>query len=174
MRAHGTAGRCGGALALLVSLCGCVPQGLAFRVDTRLTIVAPKDRSTVSLPVSLDWDIRDFTVVAPGQGSGRDEGYFAVVLDDSPMPPGKKVSWFARKDASCLAAEGCPDARYLADHGVYTATATELTLAKLPPASVTGGREHHRATIVLLDASGTRLGESAFHVTFQVARKGPS
>lgn len=149
-------------LAVSLSLSACVPQGLAFRTDTRLKIVAPKDRSTVSLPVTLTWHVRDFA------------GSFAVFVDASPVPPGKKVAWVARHDGSCLEAEGCPDAAYLAERGVYTTTATTLRLDKLPSANVVKGRERHRATIVMLDGSGARQGESAFEIAFEVKHGTPS
>lgn len=145
-------------LAALLSVSACVPQGLAFRTDTRLRIVTPKDRATVSLPVTLMWTMRDFS------------GSYAVFIDSSPVPPGKKVAWVARNDGSCQPSEGCPNADYLAQHGVYTTSATTLTLRKLDPKATVRGREQHRATIVLLDASGARQGESAFEVAFELKR----
>lgn len=48
------------AFALTVSaLSGCATEGLAFRVDDRLEIVAPPGESTVRLPVTVDWEIED-------------------------------------------------------------------------------------------------------------------
>ena len=157
-------------LGLCGALSGCVAQGLAFRVDDRLTITAPEDRSTVTLPVTLRWDVRDFDVTAPGGDPRKDAGYFAVFVDDAPMPPGKPLAWLARKDNSCRAADGCPDEEYLAARGVYTTTKTELVLSQLPRNADEDRRERHRATIVLLDAQGTRIGESAFEVAFDVSR----
>lgn len=160
---------------LCAALSGCVPDGLAFRTDTRLTFVEPEDREKVTLPVTIDWDIRDFDIVEPGadvDGEPGQEGYFAVFVDSPPMPPGKPLSWLARKDTSCRAADGCPDEEYLAARGVYTTTETELTLEQLPrTTSEQDRRERHRATIVLLDASGTRIGESAFEIAFDIDRK---
>jgi hypothetical protein len=154
-------------------LSACVPQGLAFRVDERLTFVSPEDRSTVTLPVRLDWDIRDFEITPPGSGERRkDAGYFAVFVDGSPMPPGEPLRWVARKDTSCRADDGCPDAEYLQGRGIYTTTETELVLEQLPRFGDDDRRERHRATIVLLDASGTRIGESAFEIAFDVDREG--
>lgn len=148
----------------------CVPQGLAFKTDTRLSFVAPEDRSTVSLPVRIDWDIKDFTIAGPGQSG---DGYFGVFVDTAPMPPGKPLAWVARKDRSCREQDGCPDEDYLNARGIYTTTKTELTLTQLPR---TGSgdddrRERHRVTIVLLDPSGKRIGESAFELAFDVNRK---
>lgn len=158
----GIAARTLAVLALVAPLSGCAPDGLDFRVDDRVKVVSPKDRSTVSLPVTLDWDVRDFT------------GSFAVFVDTSPMPPGKTLSWLARKDASCQTSEGCPSPAYLALRDVYSTTATELTLDKLPRKADNGERERHRMTIVLLDRGGHRQGESAFEVDFNIIRKDPS
>lgn len=168
---------------LLVGLCavlsGCVPQGLAFRTDTRLTVVEPEDRTEVTLPVTIDWDIRDFEIVEPGadvdDSDDGEAGYFAVFVDTTPMPPGKPLRWIARDDTSCREADGCPDAEYLAARGIYTTTETELVLDQLPrSAGDDDRRERHRATIVLLDASGTRIGESAFEVAFDIDREASS
>ena len=161
-------------VSLCASLAGCIPQGLAFKVDERLTFESPKDRSTVRLPVTLDWEIRDFEIVEPGSGdASKDSGYFAVFVDTAPMPPGKKLRWIARKDNSCRAADGCPDEEYLNARGIYTTSETELVLEQLPRPSTENEdrRERHRATIVLLDAEGRRIGESAFEVAFDVERE---
>lgn len=160
--------------ALLVAcaaVAGCVPQGLAFRVDDRLTFVSPEDRSTVTLPVVLDWEVRDFDVVDPGEPVRRHAGYFAVFVDRAPMPPNESLSWLARKDTSCREADGCPDEEYLNTRGVYTTTETELVLEQLPRTTDREDRkERHRAVVVLLDSAGHRIGESAFEVAFDVER----
>jgi hypothetical protein len=161
-------------LAVCAAVTACVPEGLAFRVDRRLTILQPEDRSTVWLPVTIDWDIRDFEVVGPGEQVRADAGYFGVFVDTTPMPPGKPLRWLARDDTSCRADAGCPDAAYLSTRGVYTTTETELTLEELPRTNDDDRRERHRVTIVLLDASGTRIGESAFEVAFDLDRRGSS
>lgn len=165
-------------LGLCGVLSGCIPEGLAFKVDERLTFRSPEDRSTVTLPVKLDWEIEDFEVVPPGKGEPRkDAGYFAVFVDGSPMPPGKDLRWIARKDNSCRADDGCPDEEYLEARGIYTTTDTELVLDQLPRTTSDDEgerRERHRATIVLLDASGTRIGESAFEIAFDVDREAAS
>ena len=164
------------ALALCGALSACVPQGLAFRVDDRLTFTSPEDRATVTLPVRLDWEIRDFEITGPGGEPREDEGYFAVFIDSTPMPPGKPLRWIARKDNSCRPADGCPDEEYLRARGIHTTTETELTLEQLPGLSTEhqDRRERHRATVVLLDAAGHRIGESAFEIAFDVDRKAGS
>jgi hypothetical protein len=162
------------AFAVVVSLLtsGCVAQGLAFRVDDRLTIDAPKSRSEVTLPVTVRWHIEDFNVVDPGSdGSGTDTGYFAVFVDSTPQPPGKTLAWTARKDRSCRVADGCPDAEYLAARNIYSTSKTEITFDQLPRPSDENRKERHSVTIVLLDTQGRRIGESAFNVEFVVKRK---
>lgn len=154
-------------------LMGCIPQGLAFKQDKRLAFSSPKNRATVTLPVRIDWDIRDFTIIAPGQGDpeNQDEGYFAVFIDASPMPPGEPLRWLARKDRTCRASDGCPDAEYLNSRGVYLTTETELVIPQLPRGANEKRRDRHRATIVLLNSNSERMGESAFEIAFDVERK---
>jgi len=159
-----------GLLALCAAFSGCVPQGLAFKTDERLSFESPEDRATVRLPVTLDWDIRDFEITGPGAEPREDAGYFAVFVDSSPMPPGKTLRSTASADNSCRAADGCPDEAYLRARGIYTTTETELVLEQLPGSSGGDRRERHRATIVLLDASGRRIGESAFDIAFDIDR----
>lgn len=141
-----------------LALAACVPQGLAFRVDDRLTFRSPEDRSTVTLPVTLEWTIRDF-----------DGESFAVFVDRPPMPPGETLRWVARDDRSCREDDGCPDEAYLNERHVYPTTRTRLVLEQVPRGDE-GRRERHRAVVVLLDADGRRMGESAFEITFDVDR----
>jgi hypothetical protein len=169
--------RAGLVLAFCVSVSGCLAQGLAFRVDDRLTFTSPEDRSTVLLPVVIDWDIRDFEVVAPGAAARPGEGYFAVFVDRAPMPPRKSMRWIFRNDEDCRAADGCPTEVDLASIGIYTTTETRLVLEQIarPPTrddeEEDDDPERHRVTVVLLDAAGKRIGESAFQVEFDLERE---
>ncbi len=157
------------ALSLLSS--GCIQQGLAFRVDDRLKIESPKARSEVALPVTIRWTVKDFTIAGPGSvPAGKDSGYFAVFVDRSPQPPNKTLAWTARKDRTCRPADGCPDAEYLAARNIYTTTDTSITFEQLPRPSDRNRKERHEVTVVLLDPSGRRIGESAFFVDFTVKR----
>ena len=156
-------------VSLLVSGCG----DLAFRTDERLTFHSPADQSTVSLPMTVAWEMRDFTVAAAGsQPPSEDAGYFAVFVDRAPMPPGKDVTWLARGDDSCKPSEGCPDAGYLQSAGVFTTTGTELEIERLTGHSGSS-KERHQVVVVLLDTAGKRIGESAFRVVFNVKRTEP-
>lgn len=161
--------------AVLIGFCGaltgCVPQGLAFKVDERLRFTAPEARATVGLPVTVDWEIEDFEITGPGGSVRAGAGYFGVFVDKAPMPAGKDLRWIARKDRSCRAGDGCPDEEYLNARGIYTTTDTKLVLHQIPRTSDDDRRERHRVTVVLLDASGSRIGESAFEISFDIPRK---
>lgn len=156
-------------LALLASSCA---QGLAFRQDDRLEITAPKPRTDVTLPLTIRWRVDDFRITGPGPNAEPDAGYFALFLDRTPVPPGERLSWLARDDRRCKAVPGCPDATYLADRGAHTTNETFFTFDQLPIQDVYSGHETHEATVVLLDATGRRIGESAWFVTFRYDRPG--
>jgi hypothetical protein len=165
------------ALALAGALSGCVAQGLAFRIDDRLTFTSPEDRSTVTLPVVVDWDIRDFRIAAPGSPPRADAGYFAVFVDRAPMPPGEHLRWIFRNDEDCRSIDGCPDEEYLRSNAIYTTTDTRIVLEQIPRPPSRDDEdedeepERHSVTVVLLDGSGKRIGESAFQVEFDLERE---
>ena len=160
------------AACCLLLVAGCVPQGLAFRVDDRLTITSPKQRAEVSLPLTVSWEIRDFTVVGPGGTPNGDKaGYFAVFVDQPPQPPGKPLSWIARKDRTCRPTDNCPDAKYLAARHIFSTTDLHITFEQLPRPSLGKRKERHTITVILLDPAGKRIGESAFQVDVTLNRK---
>jgi hypothetical protein len=138
---------------------------LSFRVDNRIKITAPAQDSTLSFPFTLRWTVKDFDVVQPGTTPKADSGYFAVFVDTTPMRPGQTLEDLAKKDATCHADQGCPSVTYYNGRGIYTTSDTSATIAKLPEGS---DGKSHRATIVLLDGAGHRIGESAFRINFQV------
>lgn len=145
----------------LTSGCGRF-DGLAFREDTRLDIVAPDDRADVALPVTVRWT------------AARGAAAYGVFVDRAPQPPGKTLAWFARDDDNCFAADGCPDTAYFAQRQIFRTTATSFEITQLLDTQRdTRRREFHEATIVLLDDAGRRIGESAWSVEFQVDRDQP-
>lgn len=153
-----------------VALSGC-STAVAFRTDDRVRFTSPQDRATVTLPVTLTWTVRNFTVLPPGSAPPtRNAGYFAVFVDQAPVPPGQQLRYLARQDKRCRPTDGCPDPAYLQSRGVYTTSSTSLTLAQLPPQTDRNTRERHSAILVLLDSTGRRIGESAFEVDFDVKR----
>ncbi|HWL65052.1 MAG TPA: hypothetical protein VNP73_03675 [Actinomycetota bacterium] len=143
-----------GALMVVALMASACAEGLAFVKDDRVEIVAPKGHTKVSLPVTIDWEVEDF------------DGYFALFVNTTPVPPGKTLEWIARDDQTCLNTPGCPDRTYFADRGVYSTTETSVTLERLPDRDAYQGHETHEVTVILLDGTGRRLTESAWHVTF--------
>ena len=154
------------ALALVlasVAFSGCGFSGLAFANDDRVEIVAPQDRAEVALPFTVLWKSRDVDL---------DGGSYGIFIDRAPQPPGEPLSWIARDDDTCVASRACPDEVYLAERGVYSTSRTSFAIDLLPrtvPEEVRR-REFHEFTIVLLDAHGVRVGESAWFVEFQLRR----
>jgi hypothetical protein len=156
-------------LALVVvalALTACVPDGLAFVKDERLDIVTPDSLATVTTPVTIEWEVDDFRITGEDGSSSDDAGYFAVFVDRAPIPPGEDLAWLARDDRRCLETKGCPDSTYFSDRGAYSTRETSLTLKHLPDQDAYQGHERHEVTVVLLDGTGHRIGESAWYVDF--------
>lgn len=169
--------RCAGALVatLVLTSCGLTHlQDLNFRIDKRLSFVSPKDRSTVHQPVTISWTMKDFTVAAAGSAPpSRNAGYFALFVDQSPIRPGHTMDDVAAGDPFCQHSPTCPDKQYLADHRVYTTTNTLMKLPLIP--NLTGNSEKlqlHTFTIVLMDTSGHRIGESAWELDLRIPKVG--
>lgn len=141
---------------------GCGASGLSFVTDERVEILEPRDRASVRLPLEVRWRAEG---IEPG-------GSFGVFVDRAPQPPGETFRWIARDDNGCVASLGCPDQTYLADRGVFATSETTFRIELLPRtvAEEQQRREFHELTIVLLDADGRRVGESAWFVDFQVER----
>jgi hypothetical protein len=160
-------------IGLLLLVSGCRFGGLAFRVDERLEFTSPENRSTVTLPFDVRWSVKDFRVVGPDGSASNDDGFFAVLVDVSPMPPGEGLAYFARDDDSCRPADDCPDAAYLADRRIHTTQATSFrvdALADTRPTDRPSADDNHEITVLLLNGKGERIGESAFRLTVIVDR----
>jgi hypothetical protein len=159
--------------AAVFAASGCRTSGLAFRIDDRLEIVAPEESAEVTLPFELSWTVEDFTVVGADGSRSDDAGYFAVLVDTSPMPPGENLTYYARDDETCNPQTKCPDAAYLADRNVFVTRDTTFpvtTLQDTRPIDRPSAPDTHEITIVLLNGSNERIGESAFKVDFTVDR----
>ena len=165
-------------LAAAVVASGCAVHGLAFRTDDRVSIKAPSNESTVSLPVTLRWTVKSLPGIGqslPGigqPGAGRPTK-FAVFVDRQPMRPGQ--TFRSVVDDQCKQTPGCPDPSWLAQRYIFTTTDTTLRLDGVPADNQGNrfGRGHgHEATIVLVDDAGRRIGEAAYAVDFFV--KGPA
>lgn len=146
---------------------GCDVSSMGFVQDERIKVVDPPDRSVVSLPVTLRWQVRDFTVTGRDGNSVVDAGYFAVFVDRPPIPAGKSLKWYALQDGSC-GDSACGKVDNLAN--IYVTEEASLELTSLPDLRERGEVERHEAVIVLLDGTGARIGESAFYVRFSYER----
>jgi hypothetical protein len=116
--------------------------------------------------------MRDFTIEAPGSAPPtRDAGYFAVFVDRPPIKPGATMKDVAKGDRFCEQNPRCPDAAYLHQHYVFTTTKTALTMPQIP--NLIGSKETlqlHTITIVLMDTSGHRIGESAWELDVRIPK----
>ncbi|HEX6395694.1 MAG TPA: hypothetical protein VFZ97_19855 [Acidimicrobiales bacterium] len=144
------------ASALLIAGCG----GLNFSHDSRLSIIAPGSLSTVSTPVDLRW--------SGGLRAGSTAKY-AVFVDSVPVHPGQNLRSLAGK--VCAHAPGCVDVAWLNRHFVFLTGSHDLELDALPIlGTAKADRDLHTATIVLVNSAWARVGESAWSVTFVLAR----
>jgi hypothetical protein len=139
---------------------------MVFKTDERVDILEPTERSTVSLPLKLKWQVQDFQVARSG-------GSFLVLIDRSPMAPGDSMDALVRAELACKGAalDACLTADSLAQRGVYRTARTSLTLPRMAsrPGVSDQEKDRHEITITLLDASGRRVSEAAWTVTFEVA-----
>jgi hypothetical protein len=153
-------------LAGVAVLPACGSSQFQFVADHRLHITAPRQRSTVSLPVTVRWRYDDFNVKEPDGGS------FAVFVDHTPIPGGKTLAWLARNDQTCKTTPGCPDPSYFTSRQIFSTDESEMTFKQLPaPGHAHRGPENHTVTVVLLDHTGQRVGESAWYVDFTLKRQ---
>ena len=164
-------------LVAMLTLAGCGlthVQDLNFRVDKRLHFVSPKDRSTVHQQVTIAWRMDDFKVAAQGsQPQSRDAGYFAVFVDRTPIKPGHTMDDVAKDDPFCQRSPTCPDSDYLSQRNIYTTTKTSLDIPFIP--NISGSKEKlqlHAITIVLMNTSGHRIGESAWELDVRIRKVG--
>ena len=149
--------------AALLALPACGVGGLSFTQDTRVDIVHPDDRKTISLPLTVEWTVKDFAI---GEGSGS----FGVFVDRAPQPSGRTLSWLVRGDRSCkgTGAPLCAKPEFLAQHSVYQTTEKSFTVEQVDRLAGCGSNRQHELTVVLLDAEGKRVGEGAWSVLFKV------
>ena len=154
-----------GLFCVVTLFSGCRLSDLSFKADERVEITDPAQRATVKLPFELSWTVKDFKVTGEDGTSSDDQGFFAVMLDTSPMPPGQSLKYFARDDESCTSSPGCPDTQYLADRNIFTTESTHFSVETLSddrPPDRPSAQDTHDITIVLLNGKGERIGESAF------------
>ena len=138
-------------LALAAASAGCT-DGLRFRQDQRLRFALPAERAEVRVPLEVKWRARD---LPPGV-------VFGVFVDRHPMAPGEDVADLAADDPLCRPESRCPDRDWLARNRVHLTRRSRLVLRALPRGGVDGLGDRHEITVVLLDARGRRIGESAW------------
>lgn len=164
------------AAGIVVALSGCGLthlENLNFRVDDRMEITAPESRALVQQPITVSWTMRDFAIRARGsEPASRDAGYFALFVDRAPIKPGASLDAVASGDRVCEIDPKCPDRAYLRDRNVYTTTDTSFRLPQLANGSGSDEIYRHSITIVLLDTSGRRIGESAWQIDVRVRKVG--
>ena len=161
--------RLAAALLLLVAVSGCRLAALQFTNDNRLRFTSPQPRHHVTTPLTVSWTMKDFTATGLDGSPGRDHGAYALFVDTAPMPAGKDLRWVFRNDTGCRRDPRCPDARQLADAGIYVTTETTVTVPSLPDLQ-SHGDEQHFVNVVLLDGTGHRIGESAWYLPFVTRR----
>jgi hypothetical protein len=135
---------------------GC--SGLEFRQDRRLEFTAPASNALTHLPVTLSWSMKQYPTTA------ADAGGFAVFIDRHPVKVGHNID-------SVLPEGTRPSATLLANANVYLTVVDHLRLTVVPDLdNDTASRQRHTATIVLVDAAGNRINESAWSRTFDLPR----
>jgi hypothetical protein len=159
------------ALCLVLLTGGCDIAVMQFVNDHRVHIVEPKMRQSVRTPLTVRWTYQDFQLTGADGTRTPKRGYFGVFVDRAPVPAGKSLAYVAHNDRSCSPQSGCPDAAYLADAHVYATDKPEITLETLPfQPGAEGRNEEHTITVILLDGSGHRIGESAWYVDIRYKR----
>lgn len=146
-------------MVLIVSV-ACRTEGLQFREDRRIQIVAPQDRAEVRLPIVVQWTAK--------HSSPR----FGVFVNVIPQPPGKGLEYFFRKDPSCRPARACVVPNSLARVGVFETTETAFTIEAVGRrAGVPKDQsDWHEVTVALLDSNGRRIGESGDWILLKLNR----
>ena len=167
-------GRCArlAAVLLLGTTTACGVNGLDLKTDKRLTFLEPKDRAKVTLPLTVSWKVRDFTVTGKDGSHRPDTGYFGIYVDRAPQAPGKVQSWLLRDDLECKRFQTCANTDVLNQANIFTSEQARFTIERLPlpPSNSVKRRELHEVTVALLNGRGERIGESAFRREFEVDR----
>jgi hypothetical protein len=101
----------------------------------------------------------------------KSAGYFSVFIDRAPIKPGRSLRSVGDTDRACVHDPSCPDAQYLADRQVYSATEPLLKLTEVQPLETKDGVQLHGAIVVLMDTAGRRIGEAAWRLEFRVRKR---
>lgn len=148
------------AFVLCMVMSSCSFTGVAFRKDHRLKIVNLPDRSTIEIPFDLRFTF-DGTLSPDGATA------FGILIDWTPPPPGAPLARLLENDPACQGAKGCPDG-YLEQNRIITTTDTTFVMNNVPIGTDRQERRgFHEVTIVLVDAQGRRVGETAVFTRFR-------
>lgn len=134
-----------------VGVGGC--SGLEFVQDHRLSFTAPASDQLTRLPVTISWSMK-----TPG------DYHFGVFVDQQAVKVGQNIDSVLPKDTK-------PTTALLAEANVYETDQDHITLRFIPDLQYDrASRQRHDVTIVLLDASGNRINESAWVREFDLPR----
>jgi hypothetical protein len=153
--------RAGAIVALVAALVGgCAYHGLQFVHDDRVQIVSPREGERVTLPFTVDWEVKGYT------------GRFGVVFDRAPMSTKKGLLSLVGRDDPCRRKSDCPDKTWLTQHGVYIVEGGRLRVNFLEDLRASHNvADRHTMSIVLLDEANHRVGEATWVHEFIVERK---
>jgi hypothetical protein len=154
-------------LAAVLTLGGCARSPL-FIANHSVQILAPAPLALVSAPLRVAWRVHDLPVGVT---------QFLLFVDGSPLEPGQNLRALAQGDQSCLETSGCPNASYLAAHDIFLTGRKDVTIPYVAVLSGLEGADSmaiHRATLVLLDRHGDRVGEYAYTVQFRMRQSDAS
>jgi hypothetical protein len=97
-----------------------------------------------------------------------------VFLDRSPVAPGKSVAEVGAGDLSCTRTNSCASDAYLRAHGVIVTKDLDVVLDSLPVSEGLAKADQpavHEATVVFLDDSLHRVGQSGALISFRVEER---
>lgn len=156
------------ALALVMFVVsGCIPDGLAFRQDHRLSIGTPDGRSEISTPFEVSWLLEE---------PRSDEQRFAVLVDRFPPRPGQSIETLlpaelrepSRCDVVCRTVA-------LESRNVFVTDLTSLTITRLPIRRGVSDEQQrrHEISVIVLDDGLRRVGESVAWIEIDTAEGAP-
>jgi hypothetical protein len=141
-------------LVLAALVTGCRASGFELVRTTEVRFISPHPNSAVSAPVTVSW------AASPGLRFGQPGGpvRYGVFVDRAPMAPGGSLRGLFRHHTLC-SDPSCLSLAFLEENGVYLTSADSVTITNLIPKH---GGGLHSIMLVLINASGHRIGESSY------------
>ncbi|MER5805993.1 hypothetical protein [Streptomyces mirabilis] len=143
---------------------------MQFVQDRRLTLIKPDNLEEVDLPVTVQWDTRDFTAAPLGSQPRENTGLFGVFVDRYPMAPGESIRTLVADEVPTCAAnpDECLTPAFLRDSiGLYLTTKNRVPIERVGAAQTTSQGVHF-VVVVLIDSAGRRIGEAVWYRSFKV------